>query len=76
MNRPLAGSLFREMKKRHEQKLILVSITLFVLFNVPIILLFDKSEKTGGMPMIYIYLFIVWIVSILTTMFVVKKYNE
>lgn len=64
------------MKKRHEQKLILVSIIVFILLNVPIILLFDQSDKVMGIPMIYTYIFMVWIASIITTFFVVKRYNE
>ncbi|WP_129021976.1 MULTISPECIES: hypothetical protein [Edaphocola] len=64
------------MKKRHEQKLVLVSIIIFILLNVPIILLFDKADKVIGIPMIYAYIFMVWIASIAITFFVVKRYNE
>lgn len=64
------------MKKRHEQKLVLVSIIVFILLNIPIILLFDQSDKVMGIPMIYTYIFMVWIASIITTFFVVKRYNE
>ena len=32
------------MKKRHEQKLVILSIALLVLFNAPILLLFNSSK--------------------------------
>ena len=36
------------MKKRHEQKLVILSVVLFVLFNAPVLLLFNKIENYFG----------------------------
>ncbi|WP_226065099.1 hypothetical protein [Kaistella polysaccharea] len=64
------------MKKRHQQKLIILSIALFILFNAPILLLFNSSQKFLGLPLIYAYIFFVWAASSLSSFIIFKKYNE
>ncbi|MFT7251270.1 MAG: hypothetical protein ACI9FW_001000 [Flavobacterium sp.] len=64
------------MKKRHQQKLIVLSIGLLIAFNLPILLLFDSSAPLFGFPVIYIYIFSLWLVSILVSMLVVNRYYE
>lgn len=64
------------MKKRHQQKLIVLSIFLLIALNLPILLLFDSSKVLLGFPIIYIYIFSVWIFSILLSMLVVNRYYE
>lgn len=64
------------MKKRHQQKLVIVSMLLLIGLNLPIVLLFDSSQNVVGFPVIYIYLFSIWLFSILVSMLIVKRYNE
>ena len=64
------------MKKKHKQKLVILSIALFVLFNAPVLLLFNKTDNTFGLPMIYIYIFAVWLSSGLLSFLVFKKFDE
>ncbi|WP_339886767.1 hypothetical protein [uncultured Flavobacterium sp.] len=64
------------MKKRHQQKLIVLTITLLIAFNLPILLLFDSSNVLLGFPVIYIYIFSVWLLSVLISMLVVNRYYE
>ncbi|NRS92081.1 hypothetical protein HNQ03_001148 [Chryseobacterium sp. 16F] len=64
------------MKKRHQQKLVILSIALFILFNAPILLLFNSSQKAFGFPLIYAYLFIVWGSSSLMSFIIFKKFDE
>lgn len=64
------------MKKRHEQKLVILSIGLMIAFSIPISLLFNSDREVLGYPMILIYLFAVWMVSIMISFLIVKKYNE
>lgn len=64
------------MKKRHEQKLVILSIALLVLFNAPILLLFNSVKNTFGLPFIYIYMFGIWLISIVICYFIFKKYDE
>jgi hypothetical protein len=64
------------MKKRHQQKLVVFSFTLLLVFNLPIVLLFDTADALLGMPIIYIYIFSIWLCSILLSFIVVQRYYE
>lgn len=64
------------MKKRHEQKLIILSIGLMIAFSIPVSLLFNSEREVFGYPMILIYLFVFWMISIVISLVIVKKYNE
>lgn len=64
------------MKKRHEQKLVILSFGLVILCSAPIILLFNSEKEVFGFPMIYIYIFGVWIFSIVISFVIFKKYDE
>lgn len=64
------------MKKRHEQKLIILSIGLMIAFSIPISLLFNSDREVLGYPMILIYLFVVWMISIVISFVIVKKHDE
>ncbi|BAP30897.1 uncharacterized protein CHSO_1860 [Chryseobacterium sp. StRB126] len=64
------------MKKRHEQKLVILSIGLMIAFSIPISLLFNSEREVFGYPRILVYLFVVWMISIVISFVIVKKYNE
>lgn len=64
------------MKKRHEQKLIILSLVLLLGFNMPLLLIFDSAEAIGGIPVIYIYFFSLWVISVLVSFLVIKRYHE
>ena len=64
------------MKKRHQQKLVVLSLLLLLVLNLPILLLFDSADNILGMPVIYIYIFSVWLFSVLMSWIVVQRYYE
>ncbi|WP_333694843.1 hypothetical protein [Flavobacterium sp.] len=64
------------MKKRHIQKFVVLGIGLWLLFNVPFILLNNEATSFLGIPIFYVYLFSVWILGILISYFIITKYNE
>ncbi|MCG2793130.1 hypothetical protein [Chryseobacterium sp. SC28] len=64
------------MKKRHEQKLILLSFGLMILFSAPIILLFNSEKELFGWPVVYVYIFSVWLFSVVASFVILKKYDE
>lgn len=64
------------MKKRHQQKLVVLSLLLLLVLNLPIVLLFDSAENVLGFPVIYIYIFSVWLFSVLMSWIVVRRYYE
>ena len=64
------------MKKRHQQKLVVLSFILLVGFNLPILLLFDISSFFWGIPVLYIYIFSLWIFSTILSYIILKRYYE
>lgn len=64
------------MKKRHEQKLIVLSITLFFLFNVPFMLIFNVEGAVLGIPVFYFSIFSIWLLSIVVSAIVLNRYYE
>ncbi|MAU15716.1 MAG: hypothetical protein CMH46_09275 [Muricauda sp.] len=64
------------MKKRHQQKLILVSIVLFFLWNVPFVTLFDGDTQIFGFPIFYVFIFLSWLFSIVLAYIILKRFYE
>nr|WP_114754772.1 hypothetical protein [Flavobacterium glaciei] len=64
------------MKKRHEQKLVILSMLILLALNVPLLLLFDSSKPLFGFPIIYIYIFSAWLFSIGISYLIIKRYYE
>mgnify|MGYP006175902859 FL=1 len=64
------------MKKRHQQKLIVLTFVLLIALNLPILLLFDSIQEVFGLPAIYIYIFTIWSISIFTSLLIVSRYYE
>jgi len=64
------------MKKRHQQKLAVLALLLLVALNIPIVLLFDNSDNFLGLPVIYVYVFSVWLFSIIISFIIVQRYYE
>ncbi|MDV7695415.1 hypothetical protein N6B72_00645 [Chryseobacterium soli] len=64
------------MKKRYEQKLIILNIGLMIAFSIPISLLFNSEREVFGYPTILIYMFTVWMISIIVSFVIVKRYDE
>jgi len=52
--------------KLKRQKLILISILLFIAFTYPIISIVNKSQLVAGIPLLFLYILIVWIIAIIT----------
>ncbi len=45
-------------------------------FSIPVSLLFNSEKEVLGYPMILIYLFAVWMISIVISFVIVKRYDE
>ncbi len=54
-------------------KLIIVFGVLLMMLNSPIIGIFDKQELWMGFPMLYFYLFFLWLMTIVTVGLIVKN---
>ncbi|MGB0788858.1 MAG: hypothetical protein ACPG7E_03345 [Marinirhabdus sp.] len=64
------------MKKRHQQKLIVVSVALFLLFNIPFIFVFNTGGAFLGIPTFYFSVFSIWLLSIVVSYIVLKRHYE
>ncbi len=64
------------MKKRHEQKLVILSVTLLLIINIPLILIFSKEGAVFGIPILYFSIFIIWILSVLFSYYILTKFYE
>lgn len=64
------------MKKRHEQKLIVLSIALFLIFNIPFVLIFNMEGSVLGIPTFYFAIFAIWGISIVISYIVLKRHYE
>jgi len=64
------------MKKRHEQKLIILSIGLFLFFNVPFVLIFNFGGTVLGFPTLYFSIFTLWALAIVISYVVLKRHYE
>lgn len=64
------------MKQRHQQKLVIISMILLLGLNMPFVLLFDSDASLLGFPIIYIYIFSVWLFSALMSFIIIKRYHE
>jgi len=64
------------MKKRDEQKLIVISLVLFVLLNVPFISVFDYQGHILGFPVLYFFIFLCWILVVVISYKILSKYDE
>lgn len=64
------------MKKRHEQKLIVLSIALFLILNIPFILIFNVEGAIFGIPIFYFSVFSIWLLSSVISYIIVKRHYE
>ncbi|HPF95871.1 MAG TPA: hypothetical protein P5264_00830 [Mangrovimonas sp.] len=64
------------MKKRHEQKLVVLSLALFLVLNIPFILVFNIEGEVLGFPIMYVAIFSFWLISIIISYIILKKHYE
>ncbi|MGR7814008.1 hypothetical protein [Lacinutrix undariae] len=64
------------MKKRHEQKLVVLALALFLIFNIPFILVFNVEGVVLGIPVLYFSIFSIWLLSIVISYIVLKRHYE
>ncbi|WP_435355663.1 hypothetical protein [Emticicia sp. SJ17W-69] len=58
-----------------QQRLIAITIFLTCLFNFPILSLFNKANFILGIPIIYVYVFTVWLVGIIVVAVIAESKN-
>ncbi len=58
------------------QRLVAVFLVGFVLFNYPVLSLFDRTATLFGVPLVFAYLFLVWAGLILLMAWVVERRSD
>lgn len=58
------------------QRLVAVFLVGCILFNYPILALFDRTASVAGLPLVFAYLFAVWAGLILLMAWVVERHSE
>jgi hypothetical protein len=56
-----------------DQKLFMLSLLALLLFNFPILSIFNIQENINGMPLLFLYIFLVWLLLIVLIFRVVQK---
>ncbi|CAH0995524.1 hypothetical protein EMA8858_01647 [Emticicia aquatica] len=59
-----------------QQKAIAITIFLICLLNFPILSLFNKAIFVLGIPLVYVYIFSVWIIGIIIIALIAESKNE
>lgn len=64
------------METQKDQKLLIISCLFLVLFTFPVLSIFNSESSINGIPVLYLYIFSVWILSIITIFRVIKKESK
>ncbi|RPH51823.1 MAG: hypothetical protein EHM85_05270 [Desulfobacteraceae bacterium] len=59
--------------KEKSRRLVGLFLFVVILYNYPILSLFNIPDKISGIPVLYLYLFFVWILSIVLVV-IINKY--
>jgi|APTNR8051073442_1049403.scaffolds.fasta_scaffold00317_34 hypothetical protein len=54
-------------------KLALLFVLAAILFNYPVLGLAGQDSRVGGMPVLYVYLFVAWLLIIVVTAWLVSQ---
>lgn len=65
-----------ELKKRHEQKLVILALALLVAFNIPMVYIFDIDTAIFGIPVLYAFIFFIWLLAIVISYIILNRHYE
>jgi len=64
------------MKKRHQQKFLAWAVFGALILNPPIIMALNQKFVLWGIPSFYVFVFIIWTLTIALNYIWIKKYGE
>jgi len=64
------------MTANKSSRLVGIFLLFFALLNFPIIGLFNKKLIIGGIPLLYLYLFLVWLIFIIFMFLIIRKTSK
>jgi hypothetical protein len=59
--------------KEVTEKLVLFFVLGAVLINFPVLAIFDRATMIGGVPLLYLYVFGVWVIGIVAVLLLARK---
>jgi hypothetical protein len=59
--------------KLKQQKLTLFSVLLLALFTYPLVSIVNKAALISGIPVLFLYIFIVWIIAIIILYLIAER---
>ena len=62
------------MKKRHQQKLVILALGVAMAVNLPLVWIFNHLTVIAGIPLLYFYLFAVWLGSVCISYYVIRRH--
>ena len=65
-----------QAEHRRGQRLLFVSLLFAVLLNFPLLAVFDRAGRVGGIPVLYLYVLVAWVVLVLLTGWLVRSMNN
>lgn len=64
-----------QAEPRRGQRLLFLAVLFGVLLNFPLLAVFDHDGRVGGIPVVYLYVLLMWILLVLLTGYLVRM-NE
>ena len=61
---------------RRGQRLLFLAVVFGILLNFPLLGAFDHDGRVGGVPVLYLYILLMWILVVALTGYLVRRTNE
>lgn len=62
-----------QAEQRRGQRLLFLMVLFGVLLNFPLLAVFDRNGRVGGVPLLYLYVLLVWVSVVGLTGYLVRK---
>ncbi|MGY2134053.1 hypothetical protein ACW9KT_17615 [Hymenobacter sp. HD11105] len=62
-----------QAEHRRGQRLLFLSFLFAVLLNFPLLAVFDRAGRLGGIPVLYLYVLLAWITVVVLTGWLVRS---
>ena len=64
------------VEPRRGQRLLFLAVVFGILLNFPLLGAFDHDGRVGGVPVLYLYILLMWILVVALTGYLVRRTNE
>lgn len=66
----------RQTEPRRGQRLLFLAVLFGILLSFPLLGVFDRANRVGGVPFIYLYILSMWVLLVAITGYLVRKTRE